>query len=119
MQTLRRSTKVFGLKALKLLKKKRLTPAMKLKRLEFGNNHIDWTREHWSWVLLANESNTKQFGSRNHLIWKSVGFDEKYTQQTMKHSTKIITLGAICQLKEQQNYGLFFLPLHAGTLEQP
>ena len=43
----RRLTKDFGLKTFKPAKKSRLTPAMKLKRLNFAKKHIHWSREHW------------------------------------------------------------------------
>ena len=47
----RRLTKDFGLKAFKPAKKPRLTPAMKLKRLNFAKKHINWSREQWSRVI--------------------------------------------------------------------
>ena len=52
----RRLTKDFGLKAFKPAKKPRLTPAMKLKRLNFAKKHINWSREQWSRVIFLDES---------------------------------------------------------------
>ena len=59
----RRLTKDFGLKAFKPAKKPRLTPAMKLKRLNFAKKHINWSREQWSRVIFSDESCIQQFGS--------------------------------------------------------
>ena len=104
----RRLTKDFGLKAFKPAKKKRLTPAMKLKRLNFVKKHINWSREQWSRVIFSDESCIQQFGSRKHSVWRPVGkrFNEKYSQQTMKHSPKIMIWGAI---SVKGTAGLFFL----------
>ena len=104
----RRLTKDFGLKAFKPAKKPRLTPAMKLKRLNFAKKHINWSREQWSRVIFSDESCLQQFGSRKHSVWRPVGkrFDEKYTQQTMKHSPKIMIWGA---MSIKGTAGLFFL----------
>ena len=93
----RRLTKDFGLKTFKPAKKPHLTPAMKLKRLNFAKKHINWSREQWSRVIFSDESCIQQFGSRKHSVWRPVGkrFDEKYTQQTMKYSPKIMIWGAM------------------------
>ena len=104
----RRLTKDFGLKAFKPAKKTRLTPAMKLKRLNFAKKHINWSREQWSRMIFSDESCLQQFGSRKYSVWRPVGkrFDEKYTQQTMKHSPKIMIRGA---MSVKGTAGLFFL----------
>ena len=47
----RRLTKDFGLKVFKPAKKPRLTPAMKLKRLNFAKKHINWSKEQRSRVI--------------------------------------------------------------------
>ena len=104
----RRLTKDFGLKAFKPAKKPYLTPAMKLKRLNFAKKHINWSREQWSRVIFSDESCIQQFGSRKHSVWRPVGkrFDEKKKQQTMKHSPKIMIWGA---MSVKGTAGLFFL----------
>ena len=81
---------------------------MKLKRLNFAKKHINWSREQWSRVIFSDESCIQQFGSRKHSVWRPVGkrFDEKYTQQTMKHSPKIMIWGA---MSVKGTAGLFFL----------
>ena len=64
----RRLTKDFGLKAFKPVKKPCLTPAMKLKKLNFAKKHINWSREQWSRVIFSDESCIQQVGSRKHSV---------------------------------------------------
>jgi len=45
----------FGLKSYKPVRKSKLTPLMKSKRLEFAEEHQAWTSEEWSKVMFLNE----------------------------------------------------------------
>ena len=49
----RRKAKDFGLKAFKPATKSRLTPAMKLQRIQFEQQHVNWTSDQWSRVLFV------------------------------------------------------------------
>ena len=85
-------TKDFGLKAFKFAKKTHLIPTMKLKIMQFAKQHVNWTSDQGLRVLFSDESCIQQSGSRNHSDGRPVGkrFDDKYTQQNMKHSPKIM-----------------------------
>ena len=76
----------FGLKACKLVKKPRLTPAMKAKRLRFVKKHAKWTIQQWQQVFFSDESTVQQFTTRKRYVRRPNGkqFDEQYTTQTMK-----------------------------------
>ena len=83
----RRLVQEFGLKSRKPAKKTRLSAAMKTKRLQFALQHKDWTTAQWSKVLFSDESTIQQFAARKKNVRRPSGtrYDEKYTQQTMKH----------------------------------
>ena len=85
-------TKDFGLKAFKLAKKKHFISTMKLMIMQFAKQHVNWTSDQGLRVLFSDESCIQQSGSRNHSDGRPVGkrFDNKYTQQNMKHSPKIM-----------------------------
>ena len=78
----RRKAKDFGLKAFKLATKSRLNPAMKLQRIQFEQQHVNWTSDQWSRVLFFDKSCVQQFGSQNYSVWRSANkrFDDTYTQ---------------------------------------
>ena len=79
---------------------------MKLRRIQFAQQHVNWTRDQWLRVLYSDESCIQQFGSRNHSVGKL--FDDKYStpQQTMKHSPNIMIWGA---MSVKRTAWLFFL----------
>ena len=105
----RRLSKEFHLKSYKPAKKPRLTPAMKMKRLNFARRHQNWTVADWNKVLFSDESTFQQFGSRHQHIRRPVGkrFDEKYTIPTMKHPPSVMVWGAFSQ---NGTAALYFLP---------
>ena len=56
----RRLSQEFGLKSYKPAKKPRLTPLMKMKRLDFAKKHNHWTVYNWGKVLFSGESTLQQ-----------------------------------------------------------
>ena len=104
----RRLVQEFGLKSRKPAKKPKLTAAMKTKRLQFALQHKDWTTAQWSKVLFSDESTIQQFAARKKNVRRPSGtrYDEKYTQQTIKHPPSVITWRAI---SIKGTAGLFFL----------
>jgi len=86
----------FGLKSWKPARKPRLTPAMKLKRLQFAKKYRDWTSQRWSRVLFSDET-IQQFALRKRTVRRPPGtrYNERFTQQTMKHPPSVMIWGAI------------------------
>jgi len=103
-----RLTDEFGLKSQELARKPRLTPAMKLKRLQFEKKYKDWTSQQWSRVLFSDETTIQQFASMKRTVRRPPGtrYNERFTQQTMKHTPSVMIWGAI---STQGTAGLFFL----------
>jgi len=104
----RRLTDEFGLKSRKPARKPRLTQAMKLKRLQFAKKYKDWTSQQWSRVLFSDETTVQQFASRKRTARRPPGtrYNERFTQQTMKHPPSVMIWGAI---STQGTASLFFL----------
>ena len=80
---------------------------MKTKRLQFALQHKDWTTAQWSKILFSDESTIQQFAARKKNVRRPSGtrYDEKYTQQTMKHPPSVMIWGAI---SIKGTAGLFF-----------
>ena len=93
----RRLTDEFRLKSRKPAWKPRLTPAMKLKRLQFAKKYKDWTSQQWSRVLFSGETTIQQFASRKRTVRRPPGtrYNVRLTQQTMKHPPSVMIWGAI------------------------
>jgi len=100
-------TDEFGLKSWKPARKPRLTPAVKLKRLQFAKKYKDWTSQQWSRVLFSNETTIQQFALRKRTVRRPPGtrYNERFTQQTMKHPPSVMIWRAI---SSQGTAGLFF-----------
>jgi len=103
-----RLTDEFGLKSRKPARKPRMTPAMKLKRLQFVKKYKDWTSQQWSRVLFSDETTIQQFASRKRTVRRPPGtpYNERFIQQTMKHPPSVMIWGTI---STQGTAGLFFL----------
>ena len=82
---------------------------MKKKRLSFAKRHADWAVDDWKRVLFSDETTLQQFVSRKKFVRRPSGkrFDERYTQQSMKHPPSVMIWGA---MSWKGNAGLFFLP---------
>ena len=82
---------------------------MKTKRLQFAKKHVTWSEEQWKKVFFSDESTIQQFGTRRMTGRRPPGkqFDERYTQQTVKHPPSIMVWGG---MSAKGNTGLFFLP---------
>jgi len=104
----RRLTDEFGLKSRKPVRKPRLTPAMKLKRLQFAKKYKDWTSQQWSRVLFSDETTIQQFASRKRTVRRppETWYNDTFTPQTMKHPPSVMIWGAI---STQGTASLFFL----------
>jgi len=104
----RRLTDEFGLKSRKPARKPGLIPAMKLKRLQFAKKCKDWSSQQWSRVLFSEETTIQQFASKKRTVRRPPGtqYNERFTQQTMKHPPSVMIWGAI---STQGTAGLFFL----------
>jgi len=102
-----RLTDEFGLKLRKTARKPRLTPAMKLKCLQFVKICEEWTSQQWSRVMCSNETTIQQFASRKRTVRPPAArYNERFTQQTMKHLPSVMIWGVI---STQGMAGLFFL----------
>jgi transposase len=103
----RRLSKEFELKSYKPVKK--MTPAMRKKRLDFARRHQTWTVGDWNKVMFSDESTFQQFTSRQQHVRRPVGkrFDVKYTIPTMKHPPSQMIWGAF---SHNGTAGLYFLP---------
>ena len=104
----RRLTDEFGLKSRKPARKPRLTPVMKLKRLQFAKKYKNWTRQQWSRVLFSDETTIQQFASRKRTVRRppETWYNDTFTPQTMKHPPSVMIWGAI---STQGTASLFFL----------
>ncbi len=82
---------------------------MKTKRLQFAKRHEAWSEKQWANVFFSDESSIQQFGVHKVNVWRPPGkiFDERYTQQTVKHPPSIMVWGG---MSAKGNTGLFFLP---------
>ena len=81
---------------------------MKLKRLQFAKKYKDWTSQQLSRVLFSDETTIQQFPSRKRTVRRPPGtrYNERFTQQTMKHPPSVMIWRAI---STQGTAGLFFL----------
>ena len=97
MTVSRRLFKDFNMKSYKPAKKRRLTAAMKAKRLQFANNHQHWTSEQWEKVIFSEESTFQQFVVRKRHVRRPTGkrFDKRYTIPTVKHPPSQMVWGAM------------------------
>ena len=91
----RRLSKEFNMKSYKPAKKPGLTAAMKVKRLQFANNHQHRTAEQWGKVLFSEESIFQQFVVPKRHVRRPTGkrFDERYTIPTVKHPASQMVWG--------------------------
>jgi len=90
----RRLADEFGFKSQKPARKPGLTPAMKLKRLQFAKKYKDWTSQQWSRVLFSDETRIQQYASRKTTVRRPPGtrYNERFTQQTMNHPPSVMIL---------------------------
>jgi hypothetical protein len=87
--TIRRSLRRSGLKALVKPKKPLLRPKHISDRYEFATRHKDWTTEDWKRVVWSDETKINRFGSDGRKWgWKSPdeGLQSRHVNKTVKHS---------------------------------
>jgi len=73
-KTVGRALKEAGLKAVKKVKKPKLTAQHKARRREFAEAHKDWTVEDWKRVIWSDETKINRLGSDGEQwVWKKPG----------------------------------------------
>jgi len=82
---------------------------VKLKRLQFVKKFEDWTSQQWFRVLFSDETTIQQLASRKRTMRRPSGtqYNERSTQQTMKHPPSVVIWGAI---STQGTADLFSIP---------
>jgi len=82
---------------------------VKLKRLQFVKKFEDWTSQQWFRVLFSDETTIQQLASRKRTMRRPSGtqYNERFTQQTMKHPPSVVIWGAI---STQGTADLFSIP---------
>ena len=92
-----RSAQIFDLKTGTSARKPRLTQPMKNKRLQYALQQKGWTCAHGLKFYFRLNLNSNSFFARKRNVCRSSAarYDEKYTQQTIKHQPSVMVLGAI------------------------
>ena len=80
---------------------------MKKKCLQLALQHKIWTYAQWSKVLFSDEYTVQQYSARKRNVRRLPGtrYNEKYTQETVKHRPSVMVWGAI---SIKGTAGLFF-----------
>lgn len=88
VKTVRRALHKAGLGSTEKEKKPKLSPANIKARLEFANNHKNWTVDDWTRVIWSDETKINRFGSDGRSwCWKRDGerAQARHIKQTVKH----------------------------------
>ena len=95
-RTVRRCLVNAGRVARRPVKKQLLTEAMKIKRLQWAENHQDWTKEDWRRVLFSDESHFFVQGQRSQHIRRAKGekLCEAHIDQYVKKPLKRMFWGS-------------------------
>ena len=86
-QTMCRSLKSMGLKAVAKVKKPLLKPHHRRARMHFAEQYLDWTVEDWKRVIWSDETKINRFGSDGRQwAWKKKGesLSDRLVQPTVK-----------------------------------
>ncbi|CAK1590972.1 unnamed protein product [Parnassius mnemosyne] len=95
--TLRRRWKEQNFSCRRPLKKPKLTPAMRLKRLEFAKKYKHWTVEDWHKVCFSDESSIQILQDHTQFVRRRPNekFKEDCIVERVKHPLSIMIWGVI------------------------
>jgi transposase len=93
----RRLFSEFNLKARRPARKPLLNLTQRKKRLEYCQQHKDWTADDWESVLFSDESSFSQFSEYVNTVRRPIGhrYDIKYTVPTVKHPPSLMVWGCM------------------------
>lgn len=91
-RTIQRRLHEMGCHSVRPRKVPRLTPRMKLKRLEFARRHADWSVENWRKVSFSDEASFECQRATRQRVWQPMGSPAPVTER-VKHPTKVMIWG--------------------------
>ena len=94
-RTVQRRLNQLGCKSVKPVKKPKLTPAMKVKRLQFARDYANRPSEFWRTVCFSDECHFECQTASRRRVWQIPGRPAPISE-TVKHPIKVMIWGIIC-----------------------